>query len=342
MSVATRPPTRSRGRRVASVAAGLVVALLVALMLSLAIGSRSIPLPEVFGAVFGGVDSDNATVVTSQRVPRTILGLACGLALGMAGAVMQGHTRNPLADPGLFGVNGGASFGVALLVFTFGVSSPSAIVAAALVGAAAASILIFVAGLGSLRGSALVTLAVVGTTTAALLTALTTALILLDKQTLDVLRFWEAGSLAAPDRALWPWVFPLLAAGMALALVNGIALHELALGEEVAQALGTKVVTARVVGIAGVTLLCGGATALCGPIVFLGLVAPHFVRRTCGHDYRWLVPLAGLAGAVLLLLSDTLGRVVSPPGELEAGIVVAIVGAPVLLAITRSRRLVSL
>ncbi len=316
--------------------------LVLAVLLSLALGSRAIAPGEVLGAIFSGLDSDNATVITSQRLPRTILGLVCGLALGMAGALMQGHTRNPLADPGLFGVNGGAGLGVAVLVFGFGVAAPEAIVFAALVGAGAVSVLVFVAGLGALRGGALVQLAVVGTSVAALCTALTSALVLLDKQTLDVLRFWDAGSLAAPDRSAWGLVMPLMGVGMVLALANGVALRELALGEEVAQALGTRVATARVVGIAAITLLCGGATALCGPLAFIGLVAPHVVRRACAHDYRWLVPLAGCAGAVLLLLADTIGRVVSPPGELEAGIVMAVIGAPVLLSIARAKRLVSL
>lgn len=320
----------------------LVLGLVFAVLLSLALGSRSIPPLEVLGAISGGTDSANATVITTQRVPRTVLAVVAGLALGMAGALMQGHTRNPLADPGLFGVNAGAGFGVAVLVFGFGTTSTPAMVLAALVGAGAVSVFVFVAGLGSLRGSGLVTLAVVGTTIAAMLSALTAALILLDRQTLNALRFWEAGSLTAPDLEAWPLVMPVIAVGMGLALANGASLRSLSLGTEVAQSLGSHVMRSRIVGIAAITLMCGGATSLCGPLVFIGLVAPHAVRRTCGHDYRWLVPLAGLVGAVLLVVADTLGRLVSRPGELEAGIVLAIIGAPVLLAIARRRRLVSL
>ncbi|MCD4532819.1 iron chelate uptake ABC transporter family permease subunit [Nocardioides sp. cx-169] len=337
-------PTASgvRRRRPLPTAAALGILVVAALLASLALGSRPIPFPEVLGALFGSDATDNATVVTSQRLPRTMLALVAGTALGMAGALMQGHTRNPLADPGLFGVNAGAGFGVAVLVFGFGVASDSAIVLAALVGAGAVSVLVFVAGLNSMRGSALVTLAILGTTAAALLTALTSALIMLDRRTLDVLRFWEAGSLANPDTSTWWLVMPLIALGTALALANGVSLRALALGEDVAQTLGSRVRTARITGIAAITLLCGASTAVCGPIGFVGLVAPHAVRWAAGHDYRWLVPLAGLAGAVLLLAADTLGRVLTRPGELQAGIVMAALGAPVLLAITRRRRLVSL
>jgi iron complex transport system permease protein len=315
----------------------------VAVLVSLAFGSRSIPVGEVLAAVFGDVDSDNATVITSQRLPRTLLGLACGLALGMAGALMQGHTRNPLADPGLFGVNAGATFAVALLVFAADVASRPAIVLAGLLGAAAATALIFVLGLRSAgSGGALVLLAVIGTTVTALLTALTSALVLLDNATLDVMRFWEVGALSNRDYSLMWWIAPLLVAGIVLGALNATSLNRLGLGDDVARTQGTAVRRSRWGGIAAITLLVGPVTAICGPIAFLGLVAPHAARVVAGHDQRWLVPCAGLLGASVLLLADTLGRVAQQNGELQVGIVMALVGAPVLLAVTRRRRLVAL
>ncbi|GAA4975092.1 iron chelate uptake ABC transporter family permease subunit [Kineococcus glutinatus] len=336
------PPEPRRAPARAALLAGLAALLVAAALLSLVVGSRSIPVGDVLGALLREVDSDDATVVTSQRLPRTLVGLAAGAALGGAGALMQGHTRNPLADPGLFGVNAGAGFGVALVVFVLGAQSPAVVVLAALAGAGAATTALFVLGLGSLRAGALVVLAVLATTLAALLTALTSSFALLDRQTLDVMRFWAVGSVAGRDDSLVWLVGPLALAGLVLALANARAVSTLGLGADVARSLGTGVLRARVVGIAAITLLAGTATAVCGPIGFVGLVAPHVARRLTGHDYRWIVPASVLLGASLLLLADTAGRVAAPPGELQAGIVMAALGAPVLLAITRRRRLVAL
>ena len=312
------------------------------MLVSLAFGSRAIPLGEVLGALFAGVDSDNATVITSQRLPRTGLGIAAGFALGMSGALMQAHTRNPLADPGLFGVNAGATFAVAVLVFGFGIAAPAALVAAALVGAAVVATLVFLLGLRGVRGGGMVMLAIVGTTLGALLASLTSAMVLLDRNTLDVLRFWEVGSISLRNTDLLSLVAPLYLLGVVLAVANAFSLNALGLGDEVAQSLGTSVRSARVVGILAITLLAGTTTAICGPIGFLGLVAPHLARAVTRHDQRWLVPLSGLAGVSILLFADTAGRFVLERVELEVGIAMALIGAPILLLLTRSRRLVPL
>lgn len=333
---------RPRTRRTVLLLAVLVIVVLCAALLSLTVGARRIPLDVVVHALVGDLDSDDATVVTSQRLPRTVLALGAGAALGAAGALMQGHTRNPLADPGLFGVNAGAALGVAFVVFVLGLASPVALVAAALVGAGIASTLLFVLGLRSLRGGAVVMLAVLGTSLAAFLGAITQSFVLLDRQTLDVLRFWQVGSVAGRDLSLGGVVLAIGAVGMVLALANGFSLRALGLGEDVARSLGTDVLRARVVGIVAVTLLAGTATALCGPLAFVGLVGPHLARRFTGHDYAALVPASALVGAAALLVADTLGRVAAPPGELQAGIVMAVVGAPVLLAVARRRRVVAL
>lgn len=332
-----------RRRLPTAVAVMLLLALLViAVIASLSVGSRSIPPSEIIGALFGGLDSDNATVITTQRVPRTLLGLAAGACLGLGGALMQGHTRNPLADPGLFGVNAGASLGVALTVFAMGTISSSAIVIAALVGAGAAATIVFAFGLRDISSSALVMLAVVGTTLAALLSAITSMLVLMDANTLDVLRFWDVGSLVRRNLDLAGLLAVLMAVGVVLALQSAFSLNALGLGADVATTLGSRVALSRVLSILAITLLAGSATALCGPISFLGLVAPHLARALAGHDYRKIVPFAGIIGATLILAADTLGRVSVPNGELQVGIVLAVLGGPGLLVIARRRRVVAL
>ena len=343
MNVVSAPPGgRSRTRRQTGITIALTAIVMVAIALSLSIGARSIPLSTVVDALLGSDSTADAVVITSQRLPRTLLGLLAGVAFGMAGALMQGHTRNPLAEPGLFGVNAGAGFAVAIMAFAFGVSTPIGIIGAALIGAAIASFLVFFLGLGHLRGGALVMLAVIGTTVSALLSSLTSGIVLLDRQSLDVMRFWEVGSLAGRDTSYAPLLTALIVTGAVVAVANGFSINSLGLGEDVARSLGVNVIAARVLGIVGITLLAGAATAACGPVVFVGLVAPHAARLLSGHDYRWLVPQAGLIGAALLLVADTIGRVIASPGELQVGIVMSIVGAPVLIAITRRRRMVAL
>lgn len=334
-------PARLRARRVGLVLA-LAVLLAAAVLASLAIGAREIPLPEVWSAVLGPTGTENDIVVRSLRAPRTLLGVAVGVALGMAGALMQGHTRNPLAEPGLLGVSAGAAFLVVLGIYAFGVTSLQGYVWFAFAGAFGASVLVFLLGSVSRDGATPVTLALAGVAVSALLGALTSAMVLLDSQTLDQYRFWAVGSLAGRDADVAAQVAPFLIAGVLLALLNAPGLNLLSLGEDVARGLGVHLTATRWTGLAAITLLTGAATAACGPIAFVGLVVPHICRALTGPDHRWLVPASGLAGAVLLLAADVVGRVVVRPGELQVGIVLALVGAPFFVLLVRRRRLVSL
>ncbi|MCX6466711.1 MAG: iron ABC transporter permease [Pseudonocardiales bacterium] len=334
-------PSRLRARRVGLVLA-LAVLLAAAVLASLAIGAREIPLPEVWSAILGPTGTENDIVVRSLRAPRTLLGVAVGVALGMAGALMQGHTRNPLAEPGLLGVSAGAAFLVVLGIYAFGVTSLQGYVWFAFAGAFGASVLVFLLGSVSRDGATPVTLALAGVAVSALLGALTSAMVLLDSQTLDQYRFWAVGSLAGRDADVAAQVAPFLVAGVLLALLNAPGLNLLSLGEDVARGLGVHLTATRWTGLAAITLLTGAATAACGPIAFVGLVVPHICRALTGPDHRWLVPASGLAGAVLLLAADVVGRVVVRPGELQVGIVLALVGAPFFVLLVRRRRLVSL
>jgi iron complex transport system permease protein len=310
---------------------------------SIAVGTRSIGLGTVWQALTDlSLDTEEAVVARDLRLPRTALGLMAGAALGVAGALMQGHTRNPLGDPGLLGVTAGASLAVVVAIALFDIGSPSGQVGFALAGSLAGAALVYAVGAAGRGGATPVTLALAGAALSALLFALVRAVLVSDAQTLDSFRFWVVGSLAGRGADVGWQVAPFIAAGLLLALVNSPALNALGLGEDVARTLGQRVWLARGVGLAAVTLLCGAATAACGPIAVVGLVVPHAVRAFTGPDHRWLVPCSGLAGAALLLTADVIGRVLVRPAELQVGIVLALVGAPCFIALVRRRRTAAL
>jgi iron complex transport system permease protein len=328
-------PTR---RRPALGLLALVVALAAVSVLSVAVGARALAPAEVWQGLVGPTGGDQrlteiALIVQTVRVPRTVLAIVAGLALGAGGALIQGHTRNPIADTGLLGINAGASFAVVLAIFLFGWSSPAQYVWLAFVGAALAGVVVFgLSSVGRGAGNPL-TLVLAGQGVAVFLVAMTTAVALADRDSLDALRQWNAGSVAGVgwDAITVAGVF--VAVGLVLAAINTPALNLLNLGDDVARALGANVALSRVVGMTAVTLLAGAATAACGPIAFLGLMVAHLARWLTGPDYRWLVPYAALLGAVVLLVCDVVGRVVVLPGELAAGVVVALLGAPFFAAL---------
>ena len=333
------------GRRRARMLGGLGILLFllaVAALSSLAVGARSIAAADVWSALVDPSGSDDDVVVRALRLPRTLLGVAVGVALGVAGALIQGHTRNPLADPGLLGVSSGAAFAVCLAVYAFGISSGIGSVWFALVGALVAAVAVFLLGSIGDGGGTPVTLALAGAAVTAFLTALTSALVLVDASTLDAYRFWVVGSLVGRGEDVLPSVLPFLVVGLLLAAVNAPALNTLQMGDDVARGLGARIGLARACGVAAVTLLTGAAVAVTGPIAFVGLVVPHVARAITGPDHRWLLPYAGLLGAVLLIAADVVGRVLVRPAELPVGLVLAFVGAPFFIALVRRRRLVTL
>lgn len=320
------------------------VALLgVVVLASLALGARDVAPADVLDALAHRVPGDaDHDVVMDQRVPRTVVGLVAGAALGLAGTVMQGVTRNPLADPGLLGVNAGASLAVVLAITLLGVTSPGAYIWFALVGAALAAALVYGVGAIGRDGATPVKLALAGTAVTAGATSLITLVLIADADTLNSYRRWSVGSLAGRGTdALLPLV-PFLVVGAVLALTAGRTLNLLALGDDVARGLGQNLHLARGVAATAIVLLAGSATALAGPIVFVGLVVPHVIRPFTGPDHRWILPFATVLGPALLIAADVVGRLVVRPGELEAGIVVAVVGAPVLIAIVRRVKLAGL
>lgn len=328
---------RSAGARGTLALLGGAMVTFAAVLVSLAIGSRSLPAADVAQVLLEADGTDTSAIVRELRLPRTVLGLVVGAALGVAGAQLQGLTRNPLADPGLLGVSGGAALGVVATGSVLGIGGATGQAWAALLGALLATAAVWVlAGQG--RGRSPLDLVLAGVALTALLTSITTVLVLLDADTLDEYRFWAVGSLAGRDPALLGGVAPLLLLGLVLAVVTTRTLDLLALGDDLAAGLGARVSWGRGGVALSATLLTAGAVAVCGPLVFVGLVVPHLARAVVGPSHRWLLPLSALLGASLLLLADTLGRTVLRPAELQVGIVTALVGAPVLIALVRRQR----
>ncbi|MFE7439695.1 FecCD family ABC transporter permease [Streptomyces chartreusis] len=328
----SRGTTQARRRRVAGLST-LVVLLVIAGAVSLAVGARALSPADVWHGLFAAPDSDQRLteirlIVQTVRVPRTVLAIVAGIALGVGGALIQGYTRNPIADTGLLGVNTGASFAVVAAIALFGFDDPFQYVWFAFLGAAAAGVVVFgLASIGRGAGNPL-TLALAGQGVAVFLAAMTTAVALGDKESLNALRFWNAGSVAGVGfDVIWP-VTGFIVVGLVLAVTTLPAINLLNLGDDVARGLGVNIALSRTVGIAAITLLAGAATAACGPIAFLGLMVAHVARYLTGPDYRWLVPYAGLLGAVILLACDIVGRLVVRPSELDAGVLVALLGAP--------------
>ncbi|GGO13852.1 iron ABC transporter permease [Micromonospora parathelypteridis] len=330
-----------RRRRVVGLL-GLLLLAVVAVLLSLGLGAQTLHPGEVWRVLLSADGSDASALVWELRAPRTVLGVAVGLALGVAGALIQGHTRNPIADPGLLGVSAGASFAVVVAIAVFGVDSFGGYIWFAFAGALVTSVVVFAVGSGGRNGPTPVTLALAGMAIGALLFSFTSSILVTSPETLNVFRFWVVGSLAGRDLDTAWQVIPFIAVGLVLAAANAPALNTLGLGEDVARALGQSVPLARVVGVAAIMLLTGAATAACGPIGFVGLVVPHLARALTGPDHRWLLPFAGLLGVVAVLLADVAGRLVARPAEVQTGIVLAVAGAPFFIWLVRRVRLVQL
>lgn len=317
-------------------------ALVLVILLSIAVGSKQIPLPTVLQALFDFNGSTDHIVIRDLRLPRTMLGVAVGAALGLAGALMQALTRNPLADPGLLGVNAGASAAVVTAIGFFGVTSLTGYVWFAFAGAAAISLAVYVLGATGRSGATPVRLALAGTAIGAALTAYISAITLTNTEVFDRFRFWAVGSLAGRESDVVMQVLPFLVAGLLVGLALARPLNALALGEDTGKALGAHIGRTRILGALAITLLCGAATAAVGPIGFIGLTIPHVARAITGPDQRWVLPYSVVLAPILLLGSDIIGRIVVPPSELEVGIVTAAVGAPFFIYLVRRRRIAQL
>lgn len=338
------PATRRRSPRWwrgIGLAAACAVLLLVVLA-SLAIGTKGIPLGAVIDHLLHADASDDGIVIRTLRLPRTLIGLAVGAALGLAGALMQALTRNPLADPGILGVNAGAAAAVVCGIALVGITSPAGYVWFALLGAAVASVAVYLIGSRGRSAATPVRLALAGAAITAALGAVVSGMVLLNSSAFDSYRFWVVGALAGRPLSVLYQTGPFLLVGAVVALTLARPLNALALGDDTGHALGVSPGRTRAFGVVAITLLCGGAVAAAGPIGFVGLTVPHVARAITGPDQRWVLPYSMVLAPILLLGSDVLGRIIARPGEIEVGIVTAFVGAPVFIWIARRARMAQL
>jgi iron complex transport system permease protein len=338
MSTATisGPRTALVSRRIGWTTAA-IVALLLAVLLSLGVGARPISPAHVLDALLYGGTSESAEIVRSLRVPRTVVGVMVGAGLALAGTVIQGITRNPIGDPGVLGISQGAAAGVVLAIAYAGAHTLSGYVWFAFLGSGVASVAVYAVASRGRGGATPVKLALAGAAINALLISVIQGMLTTEAATLDEFRFWQIGSIAGRDAELAGQIWPFLVVGTMLVLSVARGLDALALGDDVAKGLGQKVATVRIVGGVGATVLTGVGVSAAGPIAFVGLAVPHIARAIVGTDHRWVMPMAALLGPVMLLVSDVIGRIVFPPGEVPAGVMTALIGVPFLIAMVRRK-----
>jgi len=336
----TAPASALRRRSPAATASALAAWILILAVLcvaSLAFGSAQIPLPELWRAALGSSDAISQATLLGLRVPRTALGVLVGAALGVAGALMQAYTRNPLADPGVLGVNAGAGLAITLAVAFLGVTRIQEYLPFAFIGALVAVILVYLLAAARERPPSPLRMTLVGVAASAVMVGLSQTLALIDVQAFDRMRFWGAGTIADRPSGVLEAVAPWIAIGLVLALMSGRALNAIALGEDLARSVGARVGLTRAGVAVSATLLCGAATAAAGPLAFVGLIVPHIVRPFTGPDQRRIIAFSAVVAPSLLLICDILGRFMAP-GELQVGVVTALIGAPILALLARNPR----
>ncbi|HEY8378084.1 MAG TPA: iron ABC transporter permease [Nannocystis sp.] len=336
-----RTPDVALVRRPARVRVPWLLALLallaLAMLASVAFGSRDVGWADVWAGIGGATDTIERAAV-AKRVPRTLLAVLVGAALAVSGAVMQGVTRNPLADPGILGVNMGASLAVVVAVAYFGLVSPTGYVWVAMAGAGATAVFVYTVGSLGRGGATPLKLALAGAATSAAFASLVTAVVLPRNDIAGGFRLWQIGGVGGGSYERIRHILPFLAVGFAVSLLSARALNSLALGDELAAGLGERVAVVRAVAAFGAVVLCGTATAAAGPIGFVGLVVPHAVRLLSGVDHRWLLPFSALGGAALLTAADVVGRVITRPEDVEVGVITALIGAPFFIHIVRRHK----
>lgn len=326
-----------RGGRVPVVAiiGGGFVLVAIAVLFSLLVGTQSVAPSDIVTTLRGATVTETISGIVDSRIDRTLIGLVVGAAVGICGVVLQGLTRNPLAEPGILGINAGAALAVVIGIKLFALSSVGGYIWFALLGAVITAVVVQLLALLAPVRAQPVTMALAGAAVMATSTSIVGAILVSDQGALDVFRFWQVGSVAGRDAGIILDVAPFLLLGFVLSLASGSLLNTVALGDDLARGLGQRVLLHRVLAATGAILLAASATALAGPIAFVGLVVPHVVRALVGPDHRRILLGSLFAGPVLVVCADTIGRIVAAPSEVQAGIVCAVVGAPFLVGLVR-------
>jgi iron complex transport system permease protein len=318
---------------------GLVVCLallIMSLLWSITLGAAEIDAQVVYDALFDFDETEfDHLIIQTVRLPRVLSGVIVGASLAVAGAIMQGLTRNPLADSGILGINSGAAFAVVMAVFILGNPPLSVYAFFGFIGAALAAVLVYALGSMGRGGATPLKLTLAGVILSAFISSFTSAILIGDQETLDKIRFWTAGSLAGREMPLLLQTAPYMLVGLVGALVISRQITTISLGEDVAKGLGQDTLRVRIAAALITVLLAGGAVALAGPIGFVGLVVPHVVRFIVGVDYRWVIPYSAVLGGILITVADVGARVIIRPQELPVGVVMAIVGAPFFIWLAR-------
>lgn len=331
-----------KAKKIVILISASVTVLVLSVLASLALGSRNIGLKDVLGAIFQSGSTSFDALVVRERIPRTVFSIIAGASLGVSGALMQAITRNPIADPSVLGVNTGASLFVVSGIAFFHISTANQYIWFALAGAAVTAVFVYRIGSMGSGGATPIKLALAGAATTAALSSLVSAVILPRTEVMNAFRFWQVGSVGGATYEGILSVAPFLIVGLLMGIFSAPALNALALGDDVATGLGVNTVLVRGVGALAGVLLCGATTAIAGPIGFVGLMIPHVMRLLCGPNMRYIVPMSAIGGAILLTVSDVIGRLIGYPGELEAGIITAFFGAPILILIAMRAKVRSL
>lgn len=315
-----------------------IVALVVLSVLSISFGVRAVSFDDIAAALTGRTDTIAEAAIV-KRIPRTVLALLVGAALALSGATMQAVTRNPIADPGILGVSNGASLAVVCGIAFFGLADPYGQMAFAIAGAGIAAVFVYTVGSLGRGGATPLKLALAGAATSAAFASLISAVMLPRVDLLQTFQSWQIGGVGGAE---WPRIAltaPVLAVGALICFLCSRGMNSLALGDEMAKGLGENVFRTRLISALGAVILAGAATAIAGPIGFVGLIIPHVCRMLVGTDHRWLLPFSAIAGAALLTASDIVGRVIAPSSEeIQVGIITAIIGAPFFIWIVRRQK----
>lgn len=318
----------------------LVVLLCLTLIISvwgIVLGNSDIRITVIPDAIFRFDGTREHLLVMAIRLPRVLAGLLAGCALAVSGAIMQAITGNPLASPGLLGVNAGAAFAVVVVMTLFGVGFGDIYVWFAFAGAVLAAFLVYTLGLLGTTGHSTVRLILAGAVVGTFLTAMTSAILIFDQSTLDAVRLWTAGSISGRTMGQVKSVAPYILCALSASLLLGRHLMALSLGADAARSLGQNTFLWRSIAICIAVMLAGGAVALAGPIGFVGLIVPHIVRLSIGQDYRWIIPLSAIGGGFLIIAADALGRLLFAAQGFPVGVTMAAIGAPFFIWLARYR-----